>query len=80
VNYQFFLKYLEIVHYLINFAEELIWRKFGQSNMKEEKKQSIMNCTTFDELLDAEYGPMGNSERMKFEAEAEAFCVAETMK
>lgn len=48
--------------------------------MKEEKKQSIMNCTTFDELLDAEYGPMGNSERMKFEAEAEAFCVAETMK
>ena len=48
--------------------------------MKEEKKKSIMNCTTFEELLDEEYGPMGNPERVKFEAEAEAFCLAETLK
>ena len=47
--------------------------------MKVEKKQAIMDCTTFDELLDAEYGPMGNLERMKFEAEAKAFCLTETL-
>ena len=48
--------------------------------MKEEKKKAIMDCTTFDELLDEEYGPMGSPERMEFEAEAEAFCLAETLK
>ena len=48
--------------------------------MKEEKKKAIMNCTTFEELLDEEYGPMDNPERVKFEAEAEAFCLAETLK
>ena len=48
--------------------------------MKEEKKKAIMNCNTFDELLDEEYGKMGTPERMKFEAEAEAFCLAETLK
>ena len=48
--------------------------------MKEDKKKAIMDCTTFDEILDAEYGPMGSSERMEFEAEAEAFCLAETLK
>lgn len=47
--------------------------------MKEEKKKAIMNCTTFDELLDVEYGPMGSPERMKFEADAEAFCLAMQM-
>ena len=61
---------------MINFAKKLIGRS-EQSNMKEEKKQAIMDCTTFDELLDAEYGSMGSPERMKFEAEAEAFCLAE---
>ena len=48
--------------------------------MKEEKKDAIMNCSTFDELLDEEYGKMGTPDRMKFEAEAEAFCLAETLK
>ena len=48
--------------------------------MNKEKKEAIMDCTTFDELLDAEYGPMGTPERMKFEADSEAFCLAETLK
>ena len=48
--------------------------------MKEEKKKAIMDCTTFDELLDAEYGAIGSPKRMEFEAEAEAFCLAETLK
>lgn len=38
-----------------------------------------MNCTSFDEMLDEEYGAIGTTERMKFEAEAEAFCLAETL-
>ena len=48
--------------------------------MKEEKKKAIMNCETFDELLDQEYGPQGTPERTSFETEAEAFCLAETLK
>ena len=48
--------------------------------MNKEKKQAIMDCTTLEELLDEEYGPMGSPERMKFESEAEAFCLAETLK
>lgn len=48
--------------------------------MTEEKKQAIMNCETFDELLDQEYGPQGTAERASFETEAEAFCLAETLR
>ena len=48
--------------------------------MTEEKKQTIMNCETFDDLLDREYGPQGTLERALFETEAEAFCLAETLR
>ena len=48
--------------------------------MTEEKKQTIMNCETFDDLLDREYGPQGTPERALFETEAEAFCLAETLR
>ena len=48
--------------------------------MTEEKKKAIMNCETFDELLDQEYGPQGTPERSSFEIEAESFCLAETLK
>ena len=48
--------------------------------MTEEKKQAIMNCETFDELLDQEYGPQGTPERNAFETEAEASCLAVLMK
>ena len=39
-----------------------------------------MNCETFDELLDQEYGPQGSPERNAFETEAEASCLAVLMK
>ena len=39
-----------------------------------------MSCTSFDEILNEEYGAMGTPERMKFENDAEAFCLAETLK
>ena len=48
--------------------------------MTDEKKKAIMNCTSFDEILNEEYGAMGTPERMKFENDAEAFCLAETLK
>ncbi len=48
--------------------------------MDEKKKQAIMNSTTFDELLDAEYGKIGTPERDKYEDEAQTFILAECLK
>lgn len=42
--------------------------------------EAIRRAQTFDQLLDAEYGPVGTVEREKFEADAAAFCLAETLK
>ena len=44
--------------------------------MKKENK----NITTFDELLDAEYGKAGNPERTNFEIKAKAFAIGELIK
>ena len=48
--------------------------------MDKVKKEKIMQASTFDELLDAEYGPLGTPERKEFDKEAQAFCLAETLK
>ena len=48
--------------------------------MDAKKKKAIMECTSFDELLDAEYGKRGEEPRETFEADAEAFCLAECLK
>lgn len=48
--------------------------------MDKKKNQAIMASKTFDELLDAEYGERGTDAREIFEAEAEAFCLAECLK
>ena len=48
--------------------------------MDKAKKEAIMNARTFDELLDAEYGNSGTPEREQFDADAAAFCLAETLK
>lgn len=48
--------------------------------MDAKKKEAIMECTSFDELLDAEYGERGTEARENFETEAEAFCLAECLK
>lgn len=48
--------------------------------MDKAKKEAIMNARTFDELLDAEYGKSGTPEREQFDADAAAFCLAETLK
>lgn len=48
--------------------------------MEMKKKDAIMACESFDELLNAEYGERGTEEREKFEVDAEAFCLAECLK
>lgn len=48
--------------------------------MDTKKKEAIMACETFDDLLNAEYGERGAAAREKFEAEAETFCLAECLK
>lgn len=48
--------------------------------LSKEKQQQIMQCQTFDELLNVEYGPVGTPERDQFEEEAEAFILAERLK
>ena len=48
--------------------------------MDKNKRNKIMNSSTFDELLDAEYGERGTVDRDKFEKEAEVFCLAECLR
>ena len=48
--------------------------------MNSRNKEALMKATTFEELLDAEYGPRGTEAREEFETRAEAFCLAECLK
>ena len=48
--------------------------------MNTEIKKTAKGCTTFDELLDMEYGPKGSPERDRFDRDAEAFILAERLK
>ena len=48
--------------------------------MEKTKNDMIMSCNTLDELLDVEYGKPGTPERERFDKEAQAFCLAETLK
>ncbi len=48
--------------------------------MDKAKIEAIKKATTFDELLDAEYGAIGTPERDRFETDAAAFSLAETLK
>lgn len=48
--------------------------------MDSKKKDAIMKSTTFDDLLDAEYGKTGTPERDKYEDDAQTFILAECLK
>ena len=43
--------------------------------MNKEKKDAIMESTSFEELLNAEYGERGTETREKFETETETFLI-----
>lgn len=48
--------------------------------LNKEKIELIKKCSTFDEMLDIQFGPVGSSERDKLEEETEAFILAERLK
>lgn len=48
--------------------------------MEKKKENALMNCTNLDELLDVEFGKVGTLSREEFDSEAEAFCLAQTLK
>ena len=48
--------------------------------MEKTKDDMIMSCNTLDELLDVEYGKPGTPQREEFDRDAQAFCLAETLK
>ncbi len=48
--------------------------------MEATKKKAILNCNNLDELLNVEYGEVGTATRDDFDREAEAFCLAQTLK
>lgn len=60
--------------------QKRIFKKQGGKVMEARKREAIMACETFDDLLNAEYGERGTVEREKFEVEAETFCLAECLK
>lgn len=48
--------------------------------MSTDKTNEIMNCGSFDELIEAEYGSKGTVSRDLFDAETKEFCIAQTMR
>lgn len=48
--------------------------------MNTKEKKSIKGCTTYEEILEKEYGPKGTPERDQFDRDAEAFILAERLK
>lgn len=48
--------------------------------MKKQTREQILNCSDFNQLLNAEYGERGTRTREQFEAEAEAFVLGEILK
>lgn len=48
--------------------------------MKKQTREQILNCSDFNQLLNAEYGERGTQTREQFEAEAEAFVLGEILK
>lgn len=48
--------------------------------MPENMSNTIMDCTSLDELINVEYGPKGTENRDMFDAETQVFCVAQTLR
>jgi hypothetical protein len=48
--------------------------------MEQTKNERLMACTNLDELINVEYGEPGTESRRQFDEEAQAFCLAQTLK
>ena len=48
--------------------------------MEKNKKETLINCSNLEELLDTEFGKTGTPSRDEFDKEIEAFCLAQSLK
>lgn len=48
--------------------------------MKKRKENALINCSNLEELLNVEFGEVGNPSREEFDKGTEAFCLALTLK
>ena len=48
--------------------------------MEKTKENALMNCSTLDELLNVEFGPVSTPVRDEFDIETEVFCLAQTLR
>ena len=48
--------------------------------MEKNKKDTLINCSNLDELLDVDFGKTGTPSRDEFDKETEAFCLAQSLK
>ena len=46
--------------------------------MEKNKKDTLINCSNLDELLEADFGKTGTPSRDEFDKETEAFCLVQT--
>ena len=48
--------------------------------MEKNKKETLINCSNLEELLDTEFGKTGTPSRDELDKETEAFCLAQSLK
>lgn len=48
--------------------------------MEKNNKDTLINCSNLDELLEADFGKTGTPSRDEFDKETEAFCLAQTLR
>lgn len=48
--------------------------------MEKNIKDTLINCSNLDELLDVDFGKTGTPSRDEFDKETEAFCLAQSLK
>lgn len=63
-----------------NDLEKNISKRKRVCNMETGKKERFLRCSTFEELLNEEYGCKGTPDREAFDSKAQAFCLAEQLK
>lgn len=48
--------------------------------LSQEKKEQIRKCTTIEEMLDIQFGPVGTPDRDQLQEETQGFILAERLK
>ena len=48
--------------------------------MDSKKQEALLKCSTFEELLDEDFGKVGTPERNLFDAETREFCIAQVLR